>query len=168
MKKLTVLTSLLLALVFFYGLIKFIFNVAGLKFYAELIVLIALLFFALISMLLIFNRVRFGFVIYSLVSAVVLLNLVLIFYRIRVMNTVMFIALVASMTGFVLGVINMGAKRMKKVKVEPYHTFVAKKNGKTFHKEECAFAKKIKKSDRVYFDSEEEAGKEGLKKHNCV
>lgn len=46
--------------------------------------------------------------------------------------------------------------------------FVASQTGTTYHAPKCDWAKKIKKRNRVWFDSEKEAEKKGYKKHSCL
>lgn len=52
-------------------------------------------------------------------------------------------------------------KKDKKQKRKQYKYFVAKKNGKIFHKVDCKFAKKIK--HKVKFKSRKQAVKKGYK-----
>lgn len=46
--------------------------------------------------------------------------------------------------------------------------YVASKFGGTFHKATCEWANNIKRSNRVWFASEEEAGKARMKPHSCI
>ncbi|MEE9525573.1 MAG: hypothetical protein V3V78_03130 [Candidatus Woesearchaeota archaeon] len=46
--------------------------------------------------------------------------------------------------------------------------YVASKTGKKYHAPKCDWAKKIKESNQVWFDSKEEAKKEKLSPCNCV
>ncbi len=43
--------------------------------------------------------------------------------------------------------------------------YVASKNGKVYHKPDCAFAKKIKEENRIWFSSEEEGKEKGYSRH---
>ena len=46
--------------------------------------------------------------------------------------------------------------------------FVASKNSNSYHLPKCEWAKKIAKSRRVWFVSEQEAEEKGFKKHSCL
>ena len=46
--------------------------------------------------------------------------------------------------------------------------YIASETGKRFHTPKCQWAKKITKTKAVWFDSEEEAEKEGYEKDKCV
>ena len=120
MKEINFLTTTLLMLVIFVGLTKFVFNISGLKFYAELVILLVLILFGLMAMVLIYNRVKFGYAIYAFVAAIALLNFIIIYARTRAMSSMMFVSIIASMTAFVLGVISIGDKPRQKVVLSTY------------------------------------------------
>lgn len=46
--------------------------------------------------------------------------------------------------------------------------FVASKTGTMYHTPKCEWAKRIKKSNRVWFNTHQEAKKAGYKKHSCL
>jgi len=46
--------------------------------------------------------------------------------------------------------------------------YIASKTGVKYHAPKCDWAKKIKKSNAVWFDSKEAAKKAGYKKDDCV
>ena len=108
--KLDFFTLILLYLVLFVGLTKFIFKVSGWKFYLELIVLLGLLFFAFLSTILIFNKIKIGYTLSALVSAVVLLNLILFYLKANI-STLMFLSIISAITAFVISVVNIGQKK---------------------------------------------------------
>ena len=122
MKPINFLTTTLLMLVIFVGLTKFVFNISGLKFYLELLILLGLILFGLMAMVLIYNRVKFGYAIYAFVAAIALLNFIIIYARTRQMTSLMFVSIIASMTAFVLGVISIGDRSKKKVVLSTYET----------------------------------------------
>ena len=175
--KLDFFTLILLYLVLFVGLTKFIFKVSGWKFYLELIVLLGLLFFAFLSTILIFNKIKIGYTLSALVSAVVLLNLILFYLKANI-STLMFLSIISAITAFVISVVNIGQKKVIMEKPIPKEKPVLKtytpgkvvssKTSNYFHVPKCDWAKKIKKANRTWFNSEEDAKKEGLKPHNCA
>ena len=116
--KLNFFTIILLDLVLFLGLTKFIFAMDNWKFYLEVIVLLGIMFFAFISAILIFNNINFGYTLSSLVSAVVLLNLILIYMK-GEMSSMMFLAMISAITAFVVSVVNIGKKERKIIKETP-------------------------------------------------
>ena len=46
--------------------------------------------------------------------------------------------------------------------------FVSSKSSNYYHAPKCDWAKKIKKANRVWYDSESSAKGAGLKKHTCL
>ncbi|MEA3429728.1 MAG: hypothetical protein U9R08_00485 [Nanoarchaeota archaeon] len=46
--------------------------------------------------------------------------------------------------------------------------YLASKTGTTYHAPKCEWAKRIKKANRVWLDSDKEAKKKGYKKHDCL
>ena len=46
--------------------------------------------------------------------------------------------------------------------------YLASKNGSVYHSPKCDWAKKISKSQRVWFKSDDEAKKNGYRKHSCL
>lgn len=163
-------------LVIFIGLITFIFNMHGWRFYLEFIVLIGLLFFAAISVILIFNEINFGYVLSAVISAIALINLILI-YTGTDMSNLLFLAIISSIVAFVVSTVNIGEKKeveRPEAKVEkPKVTYtpgkvVSSKRAKYYHAPKCDWAKKIKKINRVWFSTEEQAKKAGLKAHECM
>ena len=166
--------------VVFIGLIEHIFTVTGWKFYVEVIVLLGLLFFAAMSLLLVYNNINFGYILSAIISAAMLLNLVLFYFRAD-MSTLLFLSIISTITLFVVSVINIGEKEKKKeevIKKEPEKKNVLKtytpgkvvssKNAAYYHVPKCDWAKKIKKPNQVWHNSDEEAKKAGLKPHNCA
>lgn len=97
------------------------------------------------------------------------------------MSTLMFAAMVSSITAFVLCIVNIKGKK-KHVKMAKEKTtdkksvlktytpgkVVASKNAKYYHAPKCDWAKKIKKSNMVWFDTDHDAKKKGLKAHTCL
>ena len=46
--------------------------------------------------------------------------------------------------------------------------YIASKTGKKYHIPKCDWAKRIKESNRIWFDSKEEAEEKGLKACDCI
>ena len=46
--------------------------------------------------------------------------------------------------------------------------FVASKTGTTYHAPKCDWAKRIKKSNMIWFSDEKQARRKGYKKHDCL
>lgn len=66
---------------------------------------------------------------------------------------------------------------IKEEKVEPWPSvteafypgkYIASKKGAVYHAPKCDWAKKISRSQRVWFKSDEEAKKNGYRKHSCL
>lgn len=175
--KLNFFTLILLYLILFISLTKLIFKMTGWKFYIEIAILIGLLIFAFISLILMYNKINFGYTLSTLVSAIILINLILIFVK-GDLTKLMFLTLISSITAFVVSVINIGEKKVKISKPMPKEKPVIKtyipgkvissKTSSYYHVPKCDQAKKIKKRNSVWFDNEEDAKKEGLKAHNCA
>ncbi len=55
----------------------------------------------------------------------------------------------------------------KKATFEP-GKYVASKTGSVYHSPKCDWAKKIQKKNQVWFETDAQARKAGLKKHDCV
>ncbi|MBR9699061.1 hypothetical protein GOV09_01230 [Candidatus Woesearchaeota archaeon] len=107
----------LLLFISLFGLLSYIFDFSGIRFYLEFIVLIGLLVFGFFSVILIYNRSNFGYILSAFVSTVALLNLVLLYFK-REMSTLLFAALIAAMTAFIVSIVNIGERRgMPKVPV---------------------------------------------------
>ena len=166
-------TLVLLMLVFFLGLIRNVFQISGWKFVLELVIVVGLILFALMAVVLMYNNLTFGYVLSSFVSGVALINLVAIYFKNQnIMTTMLFVGIVASITAFVISIINMGEKPMsrKRVVLKTYTPgkVVASKSGKNYHAPKCEWAKKIKKGNRVWYKSVDEAKKAKLKPHSCL
>lgn len=169
----------LIVLIVFIGLILLIFNLQGLFLIAELFILFVLLFFALISLIAVYYKIRFGSILLTLIFALNLLNLLFIYWRKGPLNiSVFFITILLSLLGFIIAVASIKKKEVEEFEEsieEPVVTgtytpgkFIASKTGSNYHAPKCEWAKKIKKANQLWFDSEEEAKKEGYKAHSCL
>jgi hypothetical protein len=178
--KIDFFATLVLMLIIFVGLIMFIFNMHGWRFYLEFLVLIGLMIIALLSLPLIFNKINFGYILSGLISAISLINFVWLYFK-QGMGTLLFASIVASMTGFVISVVSIEKKKSpvehkeikkpdKNVILKTYTPgkFVTSKTSSYYHAPACEWAHKIKVSNQEWYDSEDSAKKAGLKKHNCI
>jgi hypothetical protein len=180
----------LLNLVIFMGLINYIFDMSGWKFLLELVFLLGLLFFALVSVILIYSGGRLGYAISAFVSALAMVNLMLIYFRMEI-SSLLFLSMVSAITLFVMSISGIAKEEKefeipeppKQVYVEKYGgeqekkavkksyspgKLVSSKSSNYYHAPKCDWAKKIKKSNRVWYDSESAAKRAGLKKHTCL
>ena len=168
----TIIVSMLMASLV---LIRYAFNVTTRwKFYGEMIVVLALLVLAALSILLILNKINSGYILSGIISLILLVNL-FIFYMRWGSSTVLLLGIIASITGFAASFINMGEKRIvkKKEAIPPVKTYtpgkvVSSKQSKYYHTAKCDWAKKIKKANQVWYDTVEDAKAEGLEPHECV
>ncbi len=177
---------LLLGMVSFVSLIRAIFPMSGWKFYLELLATIVLACFFAVAMVLVFNKVNAGYILSSIVSALVLFNLLIIYYR-SSMSTNLFTGIIASMTLFVVSIVSVPGKedyececcakpeetvepaKVEEPKIEAMPgSVVSSKTASYYHLPMCDWAQKIKPENRVWYDSESQAKKAGLKAHTCL
>ena len=157
------------------GLISEIFQVTGAKFYLELLIVIGILSLLLLAAVLMYHGIKFGYIISAIASIIMVLNL-LAFYLLTELRTLLFISIISSLAAFLLSIISMAgpAKEKRHVKVKKASPapvvskkgqgkVVAGKTSKYYYDPSNPIARRIKKSTRVYYASEEEARKAGLK-----
>lgn len=168
-----VLMDIILAIVFI-GLILSIFELHRFFLIGEVIILAILLIISFISLVAILNGIRWGWGILSLSFAIILIDLLGIYFVTRVINTTFFITMVLSAIGFILAVISIGKKKTEEPEAPKVTTttftpgkYIASKTGTTYHSPRCDWAKKIKKKNQVWFDDEAEA-KKNFKPHSCL
>ncbi|MBW2980775.1 hypothetical protein KY360_05145 [Candidatus Woesearchaeota archaeon] len=168
------------------GFILVIFEFHRFFFIAEFIVLLVLGFVALIGLAAIYNGLSFGFGFLSFMFGLMLLNLLLVYFKTKPIGLTYLTTIVSSSIGFVLSVVNLGEEPEEELIEEPEEieepeykeeavkkTFspgkvLASKTGSYYHAPKCEWAKKIKTKNRVWLESEEEAMKQGLKAHECI
>ena len=171
-------TTILLMMVFFVGLITYIFDLSGWVFYVEFILILGLIFLGFISLVLIFNRINFGYTVSAIISALALVNLVIFYFK-RSFSTILFASLIASIATFVISVVSIGEKEREPkpvtekkddvvLKTYTPGKVVSSKRAKYYHAPKCDWAKKIKKANQVWYDSDDEAKADGLKAHDCL
>lgn len=104
------ITILLLMFVSFMGLILHVFSISGIKFYIEFIFLLGLLFLGVIAILLIYNSADAGYVLASLISIAMLINLAA-FYYVGRSSLVLFLSIISAISAFAISFVQIGAEQ---------------------------------------------------------
>jgi len=166
----------IILLLIFYGLIKTIFKFSGRTFLLEIIVLLVLLFFSIIALIGFYNGMNWGSYLHAFIFLLILADLLLISRYINA-GRMFYLSAVFSAIGLVFAVSsirNENEPYKESEKEEPVYTnfepgkYVASKTATTYHTANCDWAKKIKEPNRVWFDTEAEAKKQGYNKHSCL
>lgn len=174
----TYLVFLLLLAIVFFGLILLIFNLKGKLFLIEIIIFSIFLFITFVASFGIYSGSRWGFSLLSILFALLLFDLLGIYYFTRQIEKIFFMTVLTSAIGFIASISNIeqGKEEYKSMpksekKVEVSHKpgkYIASKTGSSYHAPKCDWAKKIKDNNRVWYDTEEEVKEAGLKKHSCL
>jgi hypothetical protein len=172
----------IIMLIVFLSLINMVFNLKRLFFVFEVIVLLVIGFFTIISMIAVYNNARWGWTFLSYIFGIILLNMLFIYY-IAGRPDFFFISAITALVGLLVSAINIKTKKKEekevvagaKKKAEAKATkefkpgkYVASKTGTKYHAPKCDWAKKIKKSNQVWFNNEGEAKKKGYKADACI
>jgi energy-coupling factor transporter transmembrane protein EcfT len=170
----------ILLLIAFLGLMRMIFRFNGLRFLLELLAVVILLFIAFIALIPAYSGSKGGWGFLSGVFFLILLNLLVIYIRTNMWGKLFLGTSLFAALGFVISVANIKKEEeefyegpVEEEKEEEVYTnfepgkYVATKTGSTYHIPKCDWAKKIKKSNQVWFD-DEKAAKKNYKKHSCV
>ncbi|MBS3098530.1 hypothetical protein J4209_07095 [Candidatus Woesearchaeota archaeon] len=168
----------LILLAVFLGLILLTFDLGGVVFGLQFFLILFLLFASFISLLVVYNGVDWGWPSLSLIFAVILIDLLLVYSVNRLVNAVYFFTTIAAAVGFIIAVISVKDRRLEKLEeeMEPYEEAVTKytpgkyitsRRSIYYHAPKCDWAKKIRKKNQLWL-SEEDVKKKGLKKHNCL
>ena len=95
----------IIVLIVFIGLIFLTFNLSGLFIIGELALLFALLFFSLVALVAVYYKIRFGSTLLMSIFAIVLINLLFIYFKKGSINSaVFFITMLLSLIGFLIAV----------------------------------------------------------------
>lgn len=165
-----------IALIIFLGLILTIFNLNGVFFIGEFILLCLFILITSISLILIYNNLKFGWGMLGVLLFLMLLNLLLIYTRVSATDVTFLITLFVTALAFVISLANVKREEPEEEfeEAEPVVStkytpgkYIASKMGKTYHSPKCDWAKNIKEKNKIWFD-DEEAKKAGYKKHNCL
>lgn len=155
------------------GLIKMAFGLHRFAFMGEFLILLALLLMAVISVVGMHNSFSWSWKLLKAFFALSFLDMILV-YWLSTPKPEMFLAfLVAAVAGFFIALFNVSHKMEETEAAEVKKTFkpgkfIASKSGSKFHSPKCDWAKKVKKSNAVWFNTKEEAKKAGYKADDCV
>jgi len=162
-----------------------IFDLHRFAFYGEFLILFGLSFVALISIMGIKSDSRWAWILLKIFFIIVFLDILFINAITTSKNPYFLYLLVIAGVGSFISFFSIPKKSMdveeKKASesVKSSKTtstkktfvpgkFIASKTGVKYHAPKCDWAKKIKKSNAVWFDSKEAAKKAGYKKDKCV
>ena len=158
-------------LIVFVGFIKLIFDLHRFLFIAEFLFLGILMLMALVSIVSIYNNIRFGWALMALLLGLVLVNLLFIYLLKSPKSGILLPAAAVGLIGLVISLVNIKGPEEEDSNVKKEFKpgkYIASRTGSKFHSPKCDWAKKIKKANAVWFDSKEEASKAGYKADDCV
>jgi predicted membrane protein len=180
--KFTTFVMYIILLITFLGLINMIFNLHRFLFFFEFMILLGLLPIALISTIGINSDSRWAWILSKILFIFTFLNILFINVVSDVNDPYLKYLLIVTAVGFFISFFNI-SKAKEEVVEEAEKTvkdtktvsktfkpgkFIASKSGAKYHAPKCDWAKKIKKSNAIWFDSKEAAKKAGYKKDDCV
>ena len=171
----------LIFLVVFFGLVLLVFDLTRISFILEVMLLLALLLIVMVALIGVYNNLRWGYVLSSLLFAVILVDLLLIHFRNPAIGLAFFVTTVMAAVGFIISIVGIKEDEIEseepepatgKKEVEPKTKFtpgkyVTSKRSDYYHTPKCDWAKKIKKNNQLWL-SDEEVKERGLKKHSCL
>jgi len=169
-----------IALIIFLGFILIIFNLKGIFFIGEFILLCLFILITLISLILIYNNVKFGWGMLGVLLFLMLLDLLLIYTRVSKIGIAFLVTLFVTAIAFIIALVSAKKEEIEEVAEEVEEEkpvvskkytpgkYIASKMGKSYHSPKCDWAKNIKEKNRVWFDDDKEAKKAGYKKHSCL
>ena len=164
------------------GMINMVFNLHKRFLILEVLFLLVAGFFALVSMVAVYSNTRWGWVFLSYIFGLVLVDILFIYY-IAGKPEYFFLVTLIAMLGFIVSLLKIGKdgkdedadfEEISEEETEEVTKefnpgkYVASKTGKKYHTPKCDWAKRIKKSNQVWFDDQEEAKQEGYKSDSCV
>jgi len=173
----------LILLISFIGLIIMAFNFVSYLLIGELALIFILLLLSFIAIVGVYAGAKWSHGLLFMVFAIILVDLLFMYYKLRAINAISFITFLVSIIGFIMAIASI--KREEEFgefepvpeeaeEVEPSSTvytpgkYVASKTASNYHAPKCDWAKKIKKSNQVWFDNEKEAKEKGYKPHSCL
>jgi len=165
----TVYVALLIVLL---GLISMTFSLHRFAFIGEFLILLALLLIAVISVVGMHSKLTWSWKLLKVFFALAFLDMLLV-YLLSAPKPGMFLALlVAAVAGFFIALFNVSPKKEEAAEVKKTYKpgkYIASSTGSKFHAPKCYWAKKVKKSNAVWFGSKEDAKKAGYKADDdCV
>ena len=159
-------------LIVFLGLIDMIFDLHRFTFIGEFLILLVLFIIAIIAVLGMHNNFSWAWKLLMLFFVVAFLNMFLINLLLPSKPDLFFPYIVTTIVGFLIAFFSV-TKIADKEEEEVTKTFkpgkyIASKSGSKYHAPKCDWAKRIKKSNAVWFDNKKEAKKAGYKADACV
>ena len=100
----------ILLLIVFVGLISTVFRFSGLFLILQIVASAIFIAFSFLGLIAITNRLRWGYTLLFIVLALVLIDLLWLFSRIRSMDTSLFITFIIAAVGFIASIVNMRRK----------------------------------------------------------
>lgn len=162
------------------GMINIVFDLHRYFFILHLLFIVGLGFLAVIGMAAAYNELRWGFIILAAVFGLVIIDLLFVYYM-TVRPAYFLTILVLSAFGLLISAVKIkkeedefGEDFDEDIPEESVKTefkpgkFVASKTAKSYHAPKCDWAKRIKKSNQVWFDNKKEAEDKGYKSHDCI
>lgn len=177
------------------SLVLAVFELHRFVFVLELVFLLVLFFILAFAMLFIYNNRKWGWSIIGAALVLTIINLFFIFLLTGIFGTSQLTVLFFSLAGLAIAFMNLKQPpqaleskeeagksndyypyidKMEPVPEEHIEVsftpgkFVASRNTAIYHAAKCDWAKKISKSNQVWFNSEEEAKSKGFEADKCV
>jgi len=169
-------------LISFIGLIILAFDFGRFLLIGELALIFFLLLLSFIAVVAVYAGARWSHGLLFFVFAIILIDLLFMYFKFRTIGAIHFITLLVSVIGFIMSIASIRSEEefddyeptpevTEEVEPETSYSpgkFVASKTGANYHAPKCEWAKKIKKANQVWLDSEAEAKKDGYKAHSCL
>ena len=183
--KFTVFAMHIALLVTFLGLISMVFDLHRFAFILEFLILLGLLLVGIIAAVGISHNMRWAWMLLALFFGFAFLDMLFI-NAITTAKTAYFPHLLAvAIAGFFISLFSIEKEKAEAAKdarttsgthslgeaVKKTFTpgkYIASKTGTKFHSPKCDWAKKVKKSNAVWFNTKEEAKKAGYKADDCI
>jgi len=178
------LTEIILMAAIFIGFIFVIFDLRGKFLIAQLLFFFLLIVLACPSLVGIYYNFRWGWLLITLVSALIILDEIFIYILHKSFGVVYLVSFAVALMGLIFSLVNVKPRKVHVMKVaeerieslekvEKAETpskkrYVAKKSGKFYHKADCFMAKRLRSENQEWFGSMEEAASQGHKAHRCV
>lgn len=178
--------------------ILIVFDLHRFAFVFELGILLSFIFFLTFGIFIVYHNKKWGWTLIGAILVLILLNTFFIFLITKTFDTAYITIIFFSVIGLVIALLNLRetGERLAESeieekaadyypyidKMEPEQTkedlkiektftpgkFVASKQANKFHIAKCDWAKRISKSNQVWFNSREEAEAQGFEADRCV
>lgn len=171
--RLTVFAMHIALLVTFLGLINMVFGLHRFAFILEFLILLGLLLVGIIAAIGISHNMKWAWILLTLFFGFAFLDMLFI-RAIAIKEIAYFLhLLVVAVAGFFISLFSIEKEKTRSGEKTVTKTFtpgkyIASKTGTKFHSPKCDWAKKVKKSNAVWFNNKEEAIKAGYKADDCV